>query len=499
MISMNFGMTGRLRVTHKDSITKSNTNKIREKIVKKLISIFLSAAIVLAIFTGEVSAKNFDDNRFSFFEWNNPTPCFSDIHLNLKDVCSIIGNSQMLIQHNGKTIDVFTCKDNTGKGEVQTYNDLRFVTSLIVINKSRKEVISAYMDYEKYPQHFPQYPEAGIIKSQGNQYLLGMRQVYKLMLFSLKADFRYLYKKEANGDLSYLLLDGDVGAGVGRMEFIAIDENKTLVASTQWLDLDTAKFVFRTVIKAQPDLKVTAPLAACAMLSNQYREMIEGEIRPSTNIESLPSKPEIPIYATGNIPVKTFRQLTELGTLTFVYPKQWIQTEQGPKCMEFISSATRIPGDITQSKPYSSDFTRFNEYIKQAKKVEISKKDNGYSDIDWNLKIGLGFVGLNIDYETNSHWINENTALFEGTGGDIEPIFGAWEWIDLNNNNTLVLFTAAVNISDNASWIVKLGNKVPNAHIIAGIFMGTLIVENQAEWIEQQFITDGINRKIALK
>ena len=50
----------------------------------------------------------------------------------------------------------------------------------------------------------------------------------------------------------------------------------------------------------------------------------------------------------------------------------------------------------------------------------------------------------------------------------------------------MIVFTAAIQIGDEASWILKLGNRVPKVNIIACIFMGTLIVEKQADWIEPQ-------------
>lgn len=59
--------------------------------------------------------------------------------------------------------------------------------------------------------------------------------------------------------------------------------------------------------------------------------------------------------------------------------------------------------------------------------------------------------------------------------------------------------TVAMNIGDKASWIVKLGRKVPNAHIIASIFMGTLIVENQAVWIEKQIGPNCVEKDVALR
>lgn len=440
--------------------------------------------VFLSVFSGDCFAKKFDDKGFTFFEWHNPAPRIADLGFDLKELCKIIGKGQLLISHNGKKFDLWT--NVKGKGEIKPYENARFVTSLSIFNKSREELIDYYMDFEMYPKVMDQFTEGGIIKSEGNSHLVRLKQVYKVTILKLVADFRYLYTQEKNGDLSVLLLDGDVGAGVNRTEFISLGKNKTLVAATQWLDLDNARFVYRTIIKAQPDVKPTAPIGASAMLAEQFRMYIEeGKNYVPDNTENLPRCPVTPVYSKGSIPAETLYRLSELGTLVFVHPKQWIQTEKGPKSVEFVSSAAQIPGNIKQSKPISADFTRFNEYFDQARKVEYRDVAGG-TEIEWHFKFGFGIVGVGMNYTINSIWQNENTVFFNGIKGDIDPLHGAWEWIELDNDNTIVVFTAAMQIGDDASWLLKLGNKVPNINIIGPIFMGTLIVEKQGKWLEPQ-------------
>ena len=452
--------------------------------LKSRFSIVTVIAIVFLIFRGECSAKKFNDKEFEFFEWNNPSPRISDLGFDLEELCKIIGDGQLLISHKGRKINLWT--NNEGDGEVKTYNNARFVTSLNIFDKPKKELIDYYMNFDMYPKVMEQFTEGGIIKSKGNSHLVRLKQVYKVTILKLVADFRYLYTQEKNGDLSVLLLDGDVGAGVNRTEFIALDDNRTLVAASQWLDLDSARFVYRTIIKAQPDIKPTAPIGASAMLAEQFRMYIEeGDDYIPQEIKNLPQFPEIPVYTKGSIAIETLHRLSELGTLVFVHPKQWIQTEKGPKSVEFVSSAAQIPGSLGECKPISSDFTRFNEYFDQARKVEYRDIEGG-NEIDWHFRFGFGIVGVGMNYTINTRWQNENCVFFEGTKGDIDPLHGAWEWIELDHRNTLVVFTAAMQIGDDASWILKLGNKVPNINIIGPIFMGTLIVEKQAKWIEPQ-------------
>lgn len=453
-------------------------------IARRTAFFLMSLIFITVLQSGKCFARKFDDEGFKFFNWKNPTPRFTDLGFDIDNICKIIGKGQLLISHKGKEFDLWT--NDNGDGVIKKYKNARFVSSLCIINKSRKTVIDYYMNFAEYPNFMKQFTVGEILKSEKNQHLVRLKQVYKAVVLTLSADFRYLYSMEKNGDFSVLLLEGDVGAGVARLEFIPVSENKTLVVSTTWLDLDSARFVYRTLLKAQPDVKPTAPLGAAAMLTEQYRRRIDQhDINPPCDNAKLPEHPEIPFYNSGNIPIQTLRQLSDMGTLVFVHPMQWVKTKNGPKSIEFITSASQIPGNIKKVKPLSSDFTRFDEYFNQARKTEI-RDVNGQNVIKWKFKFGLGVIGVGIDYTTISRWPDPNTVFFEGIAGDVDPLYGAWEWVDLKKDSTLIVFTVANNISEQASWVLKLGNRLPNVNIISSIFMGILIVEKQVPWVVDQ-------------
>ena len=112
--------------------------------------------------------------------------------------------------------------------------------------------------------------------------------------------------------------------------------------------------------------------------------------------------------------------------------------------------------------------------------------DNSSEEISWKYKCGLGVMTVGMDYTTSNIWPNNNTLCFEGIGGDIDPLHGAWEWIDLKRDKTLLIFTSALHIGDQASWLLKLANNIPNINILCGIYMGVLVVEKQSHWLEPQ-------------
>ena len=79
----------------------------------------------------------------------------------------------------------------------------------------------------------------------------------------------------------------------------------------------------------------------------------------------------------------------------------------------------------------------------------------------------------------------------------MDPIYGAWEWIDLDNKSTLHVFTVANHISERAPWVLKLANRIPYINIISGIFISVLTVEKQAPWVKKQM--EQLNGSIVLR
>lgn len=428
---------------------------------------------------GSCSMKKINVKKFKFFNWENPAPRFSDLGLDLEELRTIIGNSQLLISHKERDIRFWSHKEK----KIKTFNNARFVSSLTIFNVPKYKVLEAFLEFNNYPEMFQQYEKGDIVKKDNNFFLVQLKHAYKLLLLNIRSNFVYQYKIEDNGDFSALMLDGDFGAGLKRLEFIPLDDDHTLVAVTSWMDSKSARLIYRATVKAQPDMESVGPLAVVAMENDQIKAYLEKKIPDSKLF--LPEQPEIPIYAKSGIPLTTLHQISDLGTLVFVHDNQWIRTKDGVTNVKFVSSLNQLPGALKQVHPISSDFSRFDEYFKHAKKVVVRRGDSG-NEIDWHLKFGLGFMGVSVDYTITYNWQNQSTVLFDRISGDMDPLYGAWEWIQLDPDKTLLVFTVASQIGDEASFFLKILRRIPNVDVISSLIMGMLIVEKQPKWLEKQ-------------
>lgn len=443
---------------------------------------FWGVMVSVFLLCGACYAKKINIDKFQFFDWHNPAPRFADLGIGLNELQDVIGDTQLLLSHKPCDIELYSGSER----KITRYKDARFVSSLTIFNVPKYKVFEAYLEFTNYPEMFSQYKSGEIVRKESNFFLVKLKQVYKFLLVSLGADFLYQYKIENNGDFSALLLEGDVGAGIKRLEFIPLGEGRTLVVNTSWVDMSSARFVYRRIIKSQPDMKSAGPVGGVAMETEQIKDYLEEKNNVVSH--SVLDQPNVPIFSKGRIPVSTLKTLSELGTLVFVHGNQRVTTKKGIENVKFVSTLGQLPGPMPKVYPISSDFSKLGEYFENTRKVNIRDGDDG-SLIDWYLKFGLGLMmGVGVEYTVNLKWQNKHTAVFDYVSGDLDPLHGAWEWMELGSDKTLLVFTVANKISDSAPWRLKLVNRIPNVDVVSSLCLGVLIVEKQNRWIGKKML-----------
>ncbi len=438
--------------------------------------------LLLLIIAFTIPSNVYAEQEYSFAEWNSPVPHIADYNIDPNEMVKILQNRIFVVIHKPAPIELWT----KATGKVQAYPDARFVTGLALLNASKEKVFETLINFDQMTTFMPQFSKVTTVANRKNnnkeQILVESFQSYNAVLIKLKSYFFYQYDFEKDGSISKLMHEGDVGAGAMRYELFPVGPNQTVLAYTVWLDTDSATSTFGMLIKAVPDFALVTPVGNAILELSQIKEKINGVIKkPSCK---LPSKPVMPVFAKGLVPQSTLQKLSDLGTTVFVEDRQWVKTEKGTEEMVFISSMVQLNGPIDQVRPISSDFPRFREYFEHFEKVEI----NDDNTADWLLKIKLiGSLGLSLNWHIKSGWTDENTVKFGGTHGDVYPIWGVWEWMPLENNNTLLVFSSANKINDNAPWLVRFAQKyVPNFDMTSSLFIGMLTVDKQRPWVDEQ-------------
>lgn len=434
------------------------------------IKLFLMASLIFAAPVG-LASQSYGDIE----DWQNPVPRVQDLTLNYQHLAELIGDKMLLLVHPKSSYKLKL------KGEVKLFNDAIAVTSLALVHAPLEEVKRVVMDYESYVDVMPRTKSVEIVQKSSPHTLVSYVLNFKIPLINLDIKYLLQHTEEANGDLSILMLEGDMEGGASRWEFIEIAKNKTLVAFTNWNDVESVGFIFKTVVNAQPDMKLTSPILSAALAMESIEEQFgEGYSSPGDQVLD---QPNIPQYGENNLDLLS--QLTDVGKVLLVYPSQHVRvdTEGDPVELLFVSALEKVHGGIEQVRRLSTEFSRYPEFFMQVKRVREIERENGM-EVDWYYRFRFGIISIPFSYSLAYQWINENQLNFRALEGDIDYIYGGHEWRRINDQATLSFFTSASALRENPSAMMGIVKQMPKLGLMAGVSFATLLLDKQVPWLE---------------
>ena len=226
-------------------------------------------------------------------EWESPLPKVSELNIDLKEVENLIGQyGQFIYLRDPQTVTSWT------KGDMVDHPDGVIVTAMKIVQAPLEKVRQVIRDYSLISQIQSQHKDVRLVSQKGNHTLYSYNQEYKMGVITLNADFLMQQTVEKDGSVSLLLHDGDVDAQVQRWEFLALDEERTLVMLTFWSAYHTARFAFRVIMSAMQESHLVAPAIYCSMYLEQYTRYLEKDRSElPTEKKDIREKPVTPRYA----------------------------------------------------------------------------------------------------------------------------------------------------------------------------------------------------------
>ena len=443
-----------------------------------LRSVWLAVAICFT-FSSNSFAKNWE-----FVDFKTPVPSFKDFNLNIDEVVTLVENKQLLLSHKPTSFAA-----PVGK-KMKRYDNQNFITTMAVFEASEADIRKHIMAFDKYKDFLPHTITSKVLKQEGNRTLSEYRSVFKAPIFKIRMKLVLQHTVEDDGDITVVMRKGGVDTALSRWELMPLSPGRTLVAYTQWTDMSSANFIIRQILKTDPDLKRAAPMGLGAVVLDEFMKRSEGD--PSIpDAKGLPGAPTNPYFAKGEvIPVQTLKDLASIGTMLFVHPGQWVVNKEGKVEFIYVSAGTIIEAPVEDVINTSLQFERYDEFFHHVEKnvmyeVNGPRRNNSF-DTDWGLKLGVGIMKLDVDYTLGFDWEDKNTLSFHRKKGDITYIQGAWEYIPVGHDKTLLMITSTSKIGKEAPLILKFANRIPNVDMIAGLIGNSLIIEKQKPWIEGQ-------------
>lgn len=410
----------------------------------------------------------------SYFPTDASVPRLADRELEPTELSKFIDNRQLVLLHDEQTIPT---PDGTTEG--------RYVTSLMVVDTDVENARDAVTDYESYPDFLPTLNDVTISKTDGDSQWLDFQLELRLGVVNPDLYYTLRYENQETGDITWERTKGDISASYGRWEFFELPENRTLLAYTSWTDFTDVGWSVDTVLWAQPDLKLAIPVSQSAVFMKHLRDKISEETRSDTS-DSLPASPDVPLLARADSAPEQITQLTELGIPMIIHPNQTIRQQSGePLDLTFVTAIGSVSASQKRAKELLTRFEKFPDFVEQVSYVNADDTDTGY-EATWSLSMGLGILSVGIDYRLAYDWTSDRSLVFRRIGGDLDHVYGALEWQPISTDRTLFYYTTATQIGENAGYLVKLGNMIPNKQIVIGVSAGALAVEKQIKWANQQ-------------
>jgi hypothetical protein len=304
---------------------------------------------------------------------------------------------------------------------------------------------------------------------------------------NLNLNYTILHRFSDPKTLTFERTKGDIAHIYGQWEFFPQGTNSTIVAYTVWSDTESMGFIVKTMLSAQPDLRIAIPISSAVVAVHAIKDRVEGKKDLPRDFTNLPRTPRIPLLTRGDLPLPTLKKLSREGTLLFVHPTQWIQREGKPLDLLFVTGVKLSPLPLSPTTGYTTSFARYPEFFDQVRKAIVKEIPNGWM-VEWKLKLGFGILSVPIVYTLRYEWLEPNRILrYYRVAGDLEYIYGSWEFLsDPEGKGTLTFYTTASQLGEKAPAILKLGNLIPNRQLVVGASTASVILEKLVEWIGKQ-------------
>lgn len=376
-------------------------------------------------------------------------------------------NGELILLHDQQSLETGT----------RRIDDCRFVSCSAVIDRPPETVRQFVTDFGQYHTLLKFIRESTVLDDDEHN---------PVVEFSIGMDtpivdprFNYVLRYDTRGeDLVFQSQSGDFDMILGRWEFIPLSGGRTYLVYTSWFEFGSLSWTMRTIFWAQPDLKITIPVTQASVLVHAMKNQMENRSdSPPENSEDLSDDPSIPLLTKEDYSLESLVPLTEQGTLIKVHPQQWINDNGSPLDITFVTGIGLMEAGIEEAKSHSRNFEKYPEYIEQVSQVTPRRDEDGDLVATWELDLGVKILSIGLEYTIKYVPSTDYSLTFHRLDGDIEHVYGALEWEEVEDGRTLFIYTTATQVGSGDSFVVKLANILPHKQIIIGVAAGAMAVE----------------------
>lgn len=181
-----------------------------------------------------------------------------------------------------------------------------------------------------------------------------------------------------------------------------------------------------------------------------------------------------PRLAELGLPAEGLAKLIGDGQLVLLHPGRAAAIGGKNREVRFASAAVRIAAPVSAVAAVVQDFAAYPEFKPQTEKVSVTKAPDGADRVafrlrfelplggakvtptsrglmvDWQLGIGFRILAIPLKYRLEYVDVGPATMPFRRVSGDLDYVWGAWEWLADGDDRTLVIYTTGSQLGDRA-------------------------------------------------
>ncbi|RZF49761.1 SRPBCC family protein [Acinetobacter halotolerans] len=349
-----------------------------------------------------------------------------------------------------------------------------FTSAAIIVPANAQQVAKTLTDFNQYVGLFPTLKSAKTLVHSGNitqmKYRVSIPTPIPVLNFN--EDVTMQHQLAANS-ISTLVIDAPIPYGVGRFEWFALDENRTLIALTQWSDLNQPQgFLVKKILNAIPDAKLGIPSSGSAFILEALRNRFIGSNSTPLAAGQIPN----PQLTTSQLTKVTQLSQAAQQPVSFLHAPTTLAYTHGRESMRFTTTYQFYKQSPQQLQKWLHPIAYKELFPRQIKKVSTTTIQNQRQDADVQVNIGLGVINIPFAFKLHFYYPQSTENNFHANGGDLRYIKGQMH-LNASNQGSLLKMTTAMKIDEKAPFLLRAMRSLPYHDTLPAVGGNTVFMQ----------------------
>ncbi|MFM6958019.1 MAG: SRPBCC family protein [Acinetobacter sp.] len=400
--------------------------------------------------------------------WNDNIPsALQPFQNNPQLLASYTQNNIFIYPHPNTKTNVPTLKSNSQPS-------VSFTSAALIVPANVQQVAKTLTDFNQYVGLFPTLKSAKTLEQSGNiikmKYQVSIPTPIPVLNFNEDVTLQHQIKSNS---IASLVIDSPIPYGVGKFEWFALDDHRTLITLTQWGDLNQPKgFIFKKILSAIPEAKLGIPSSTNAFILESLRTRFIKQNVVALNSGQIPSPQlnEAQLAKIAQLSQNTQQPVSYLHVPTSVLYTHGREIMRFTTTYQFYQQPPQLLHKWLSPLAYQELFPR------QVKKIIISPIQNQGQDADIQVNVGLGVINIPFAFKLHFNYPNAIENNFYANGGDLRFIKGKMIATELNQGS-LFKITSSMKIDEKAPFLLRAMRSLPYHDVLPAVGGNTVFVQ----------------------